>query len=271
MLRRLRCFTSVTFCACVVATSVLADNGRHGLSAFGDLKYPADFAHFGWVNPDAPKGGRIATIGTGALTTFDSFNNFILKGDPAQGLELLFDSLMTRATDEPDAVYALVARSAELAADRKSVTFRLRSEAKFADGSALTADDVVFTFATLKQKGHPNYRVLLRDVSEAQALDQASVRFSFTGTQIRDLPLTVASLPILSKAFYANREFEQTTRLGNLAFGEPYAAQVITGTPGVRHQPKRGFEMRCSFVITLLLREQAAEEVVRLAWSAVHL
>jgi microcin C transport system substrate-binding protein len=190
---------------------VAADSGRHGLSAFGDLKYPADFTHFGWVNPDAPKGGRIATIGTGALTTFDSFNNFILKGDAAQGLELLFDSLMTRATDEPDAVYGLVARSAELAADGKSVTFRLRPEAKFADGSPLTSDDVVFSFATLKEKGHPSYRVLLRDVVEAQASDPATVRYLFTGTQIRDLPLTVAGLPILSKAYYASRDFEQTT------------------------------------------------------------
>jgi microcin C transport system substrate-binding protein len=194
-----------------LSTSVAADGGRHGLSAFGDLKYPADFMHFGWVNPDAPKGGRIATIGTGALTTFDSFNNFILKGDAAQGLELLFDSLMTRATDEPDAVYGLVARSAELAADGKSVTFRLRPEAKFADGSPLTSDDVVFSFATLKEKGHPSYRVLLRDVVEAQAPDAATVRYQFTGTQIRDLPLTVAGLPILSKAYYASRDFEQTT------------------------------------------------------------
>jgi len=221
MLRRLRFFTSVAFCVCVSATNAPADNGQHGLSAFGDLKYPADFAHFGWVNPDAPKGGRIATIGTGALTTFDSFNNFILKGDPAQGLELLFDSLMTRATDEPDAVYGLIARSAELAGDGKSVTFQLRSEARFADGSPLTADDVVFTFTTLKEKGHPNYRILLRDVAEAQALDPTRVRFSFTGTQVRDLPLTVAGLPILSKAYYASHEFEQTTLEPPLGSG-PY-------------------------------------------------
>ena len=210
MPRRLRFFASVVFCACL-STSVAADGGRHGLSAFGDLKYPADFTHFGWVNPDAPKGGRIATIGTGALTTFDSFNNFILKGDAAQGLELLFDTLMTRATDEPDAVYGLVAGSAELATDGKSVSFRLRPEAKFADGSPLTSDDVVFSFTTLKQKGHPSYRVLLRDVVEVQAPDPATVRYLFTGTQIRDLPLTVASLPILSKAYYATRDFEQTT------------------------------------------------------------
>ncbi|HEU0058898.1 MAG TPA: extracellular solute-binding protein [Hyphomicrobiaceae bacterium] len=220
MSKRLRFFTSVAFCACL-STGAAADGGRHGLSAFGDLKYPADFPHFGWVNPDAPKGGRIATIGTGALTTFDSFNSFILKGDAAQGLELLFDSLMTRATDEPDAVYGLIARSAELAADGKSVTFRLRPEAKFADGSPLTADDVVFTFTTLKEKGHPSYRVLLRDVVEAQAPDPATVRYVFTGTQIRDLPLTVAGLPVLSKAYYGSRDFEQTTLEPPLGSG-PY-------------------------------------------------
>jgi microcin C transport system substrate-binding protein len=220
MSKRLRFFTSVAFCACL-STGAAADGGRHGLSAFGDLKYPADFPHFGWVNPDAPKGGRIATIGTGALTTFDSFNSFILKGDAAQGLELLFDSLMTRATDEPDAVYGLIARSAELAADGKSVTFRLRPEAKFADGSLLTADDVVFTFTTLKEKGHPSYRVLLRDVVEAQAPDPATVRYVFTGTQIRDLPLTVAGLPVLSKAYYGSRDFEQTTLEPPLGSG-PY-------------------------------------------------
>ena len=220
MPRRLPFLTCLAFAACF-CTGALADNGRHGLSAFGDLKYPADFTHFGWVNPNAPKGGRLATIGTAALTTFDSFNNFILKGDPAQGLELLFDSLMTRATDEPDAVYGLVARSAELAADRKSVIFRLRSEAKFSDGSPITADDVAFTFATLKEKGHPNYRVLLRDVSQAEVVDPGTVRYIFTGTQIRDLPLTVASLPILSKAYYATHDFEQTTLEPPLGSG-PY-------------------------------------------------
>ena len=86
---------------------------RHGLSAFDVLKYPADFKHFEWVNPDAPKGGRLALIGPAARTTFDNLNGFILKGDAAQGLDLLFNSLMTRSPDEPDAVYGVVARSAE--------------------------------------------------------------------------------------------------------------------------------------------------------------
>src|SRR5262245_42775206 len=220
MPRRFCFFAYLALCACCAAGAAAAD-GRHGLSAFGDLKYAPDFTHFGWVNPEAPKGGRIATIGTAALTTFDSFNNFILKGDPAQGLDLVYDSLMTRATDEPDAVYALVAHTAELAADGKSVTFRLRGEAKFADGSPLTADDVVFTLTTLKQKGHPNYRVLLRDVVEAVAADPLTVRYSFTGTQIRDLPVTVASLPILSKSYYTTRDFEQTTLEPPLGSG-PY-------------------------------------------------
>jgi microcin C transport system substrate-binding protein len=188
-----------------------ADNGKHGLSTFGELKYPADFKHFEWVNPDAPKGGRLATIGTVARTSFDSFNNFILKGDPAQGLEYLYDSLMARALDEPDAVYGLVAHSAEVAPDRSSVVFRLRPEAKFADGSALTADDVVFTLNTFKEKGHPIYRVQLRDVEKAEAIDPLTVRYIFAGSQTRDLALVVAGLPILPKAYYATREFDQTT------------------------------------------------------------
>jgi microcin C transport system substrate-binding protein len=150
-------------------------------------------------------------IGTAALTTFDSFNSFILKGDAAQGLAHLYDSLMTRALDEPDAVYNLVAHSALVAPDRSSATFRMRPEAKFADGTALTAHDVVFTFDILKEKGHPAYRVQLKDVTKAEALDPHTVRFTFTGTETRDLPLVVASLSILPKAYYAMREFDQTT------------------------------------------------------------
>src|SRR5687767_6490529 len=176
-----------------------ADGPTHGLSAFGDLKYKADFPHFDWVNPDAPKGGRMATIGTGALTTFDSFNGFILKGDAAQGVGLLFDSLMTSSGDEPDAVYGLVARSAELAPDRSSVVFHMRPEARFADGSALTADDVVFSLDILKEKGHPAIRSQLGNVAKAEASDAHTVRFTFAVANNRDLPLVVAGLPVLSK------------------------------------------------------------------------
>lgn len=207
MLTRL---TALTIAAAALATTASAEP-RHGLSAFGELKYPADFKHFEYVNPGAPKGGRLAMIGTAGRTTFDSFNNYILKGDSAQGLEYLFDSLMTRALDEPDAVYGLVAASAEVALDGKSVTFTMRPEAKFADGTPVTADDVVFSFETLKQKGHPNFGLSLRDVVKAEALDPHTVRYEFTGDLIRDLPLVVAELPILSKAYYTARPFDQTS------------------------------------------------------------
>src|SRR5215813_11459333 len=140
---------------------VTAEGPRHGLSAFGELKYPPDFKAFEWVNPDAPKGGRLATIGTAARTTFDSFNAFILKGDPAQGLENVYDSLMTSSLDEPDSIYGLVADAASLAPDHSTATFHLRATPRFADGSPLTADDVVFTFFTLKEKGHPVYQMEL--------------------------------------------------------------------------------------------------------------
>ena len=161
-----------------------------------------------------------------SVTTFNSLNNYILKGDAAQGLELLFDSLMTPATDEPDAVYGLVAESAEVGDDGKSVTFYLRPEAKFSDGTPVTADDVAFSFDTLKEKGHPIYRQMLQDVVKAEALDPATVRYAFQGELVRDLPLTVAQLPIFSKAYYSTRPFEQTTLEPPLGSG-PYLVDSI--------------------------------------------
>lgn len=194
---------------------------RHGLSIFGDLKYPADFKHFDYVNPNAPKGGRASQIGSAGVTTFDSFNGFILKGDAAQGLDLLFDTLMARAMDEPDAVYGLVAETADLADDGMSVTFKLRPEATFADGSALTAEDVVFSFDTIKSKGHPALSSQIRDVESAEALDTYTVRYTFKGTLTRDLPVNVATLPILSKAYYTEHPFEETSLTPPLGSG-PY-------------------------------------------------
>ncbi len=195
---------------------------RHGLSVFGDLKYPPHFSHFDYVNPDAPKGGRASQIGSAGTTSFDSFNNFILKGDRAQGLELLYDSLMVRADDEPDAVYGLIAKSADVAPDSMSVVFRLRPEARFADGTPVTADDVVFTLEALKTKGHPSFRLALRDVVKAEALDQHTVRYNFTGSLVRDLPIEVSMLPVLPKAFYDKTDFEKTALEPPLGSG-PYA------------------------------------------------
>ncbi|QIG48847.1 ABC transporter substrate-binding protein [Nordella sp. HKS 07] len=193
-----------------LVTPALAEP-RQGLSAFGDLKYPPDFKHFDYVNPDAPKGGRLASRGTLAIDTFDSFNNYILKGNPAQNLELLFDTLMVRANDEPDAVYGLVAKSADLAPDKKSVTFQLREEARFSDGSKLTAEDVCDTFRLISTEGNERIRIVIRDVEKCEVLSPYEVRYSFKGENTRDLPLMVAELPILSKAYYAKVDFTKST------------------------------------------------------------
>jgi microcin C transport system substrate-binding protein len=194
---------------------------RHGLSIFGELKYSPDFQHFDYVNPDAPKGGRMVTMGTGGANTYDTLNQYILKGDAAQGLDFLFDSLMVRAQDEPDAVYGLVAKSADVAPDGLSVTFKLRPEAKFADGTPLTAADVIYSFTVLKEKGHPAISMTLHDVVSAEALDPETVRYTFKGTLTRDLPIIVAQLPVLSKAYYSKQPFEETSLKPPLGSG-PY-------------------------------------------------
>ncbi|MHA1165044.1 MAG: ABC transporter substrate-binding protein, partial [Alphaproteobacteria bacterium] len=183
-----KAFLSCAIALVLFAGAANAAERRHGLSTFGNLKYAADFTHFDYVNPQAPKGGRLSMIGTAGLITFNSLNGFILKGDAAQGLGYLFDSLMTPAQDEPDSMYGLVAKSVELADDRRSVTFYLRGEARFADGSPLRAQDVVNAFTLLKEKGHPRIALQLRDVEKVEALDASTVRYHFTGNQIRDLP-----------------------------------------------------------------------------------
>ncbi len=199
---------------------------RHGLSAFGDLKYAPGFAHFDYVNPDAPRGGRMVTVGTSGLASFDSLNPFILKGDPADGLDMLFDSLMTRAMDEPDAVYGLIAEWADVAPDGKSVTFSLRPRARFADGTPVTAADVCFTLGLFKKQAHPRYRVSLRDVVSCKVLDDRKVRYDFTGGNTRDLPRVVATLPVLSKAFYADHDFTRATLTAPLGSG-PYRVKEL--------------------------------------------
>ena len=223
-MRRCASFSQICLLVLIVAvycTSPASAAPRHGLSAFGDLKYPEGFLHFDYVNPKAPKGGTLSQMSTSSVTTFDSFNRYILKGDSADGLELLFDSLMQRAWDEPDAMYGLVARAAEVAADKKSVTFWMRPEARFADGTKVTSADVVFSFKVIKEKGHPLFRIQLRDVVGAEALAPLVVKYTFKGTEIRDLPLIVAGLPIFSKAYYSRVDFAKTSLKPPLGSG-PY-------------------------------------------------
>ncbi len=193
----------------------------HGVSAFGDLKYPPDFQHFEYANPDAPKGGTWST-GYGAVT-FDSFNPFILKGNAAEGVSgLVFDSLMATAADEPDSMYGLIAETAELPGDRSWVAFDLRPEAVFQDGSPITADDVVFSFETLRDKGHPTYRVLLEPVTGVTAEGPRRVRYEFAADAAkRDLPMLVAGLPVFSKKYYTEHDFAESNLTPPLGSG-PY-------------------------------------------------
>ncbi len=188
----------------------------HGMSAFGDLKYPADFPHFSYVNPSAPKGGSFSQIGPNRqfnqnFLTFNSLNSYILRGDAAQGMELTFASLMARSGDEPDAMYGLAARAVKISDDGLTYRFLLRPAAKFHDGSKLTAHDVAFSLTTLKEKGHPIITQLLRDFKGAEAEDDLTVIARFAEKRGRDVPLFVASLPIFSKAYYSKKPFEEST------------------------------------------------------------
>jgi len=188
----------------------------HGLSVFGDLKYPADFHHFDYVNLAAPKGGTFSTIPSvrtynQSYFTFSSLNAFILKGEGAQGMDLVFATLMARAGDEPDAVYGLAAKSVQISADKLTYRFTMRPEARFHDGSKLTAHDAAFSLTTLKTKGHPLILQQMRDMVKAEALDDATVVVTFAEKRARDVPLYIASLPIFSKVYYTARPFDEST------------------------------------------------------------
>ncbi len=199
---------------------------RHGLSVFGDLKYGPGFKHFDYVNPTAPKGG---TIRIWALETFETLNPFILKGRKESLNFMIFDSLMVRAMDEPDAMYGLVAESVELPEDRTWIAFTLNPAARFHDGTPITADDVVFTFDTLIKKGHPRYRIVYRDVARAQAQGPRRVKFTFKPGFHRDLPTQLAALPVLSRAYYGKVEFNKTSFVPPLSSGPYRVAKLEPG------------------------------------------
>jgi microcin C transport system substrate-binding protein len=203
-----------------VPKSALADDGqaadRHGMSAFGDLKYPADFPNFSYVNPNAPKGGAysewVSSRGyNGSFLTFNSLNAYILKGEGALGMDYTFAALMARSGDEPDAMYGFAAKSVRISDDGLTYRFTLRPEAKFHDGTQLTAQDVAWSLTTLKDKGHPIITQHLREFTTAEAPDDRTVVVHFTEKRGRDLPLFVAGLPIFSRAYYAKRPFDEST------------------------------------------------------------
>ena len=217
-----------------LAQNIALDADRHGMSAFGDLQYPADFPNFAYVNPNAPKGGvfseAVSSRGyNGSFLTFDSLNAYILKGNGALGMDYNFASLMGRSADEPDAMYGLAAKSVRISDNGLTYRFALREGAKFHDGTPITAHDVVWSLTTLKEKGHPIITQLLRDFTGAEAIDDRIVVAKVGARRGRDVPLFVAGLPIFSRAFYAKNEFDQTTLTPPLGSGPYKVGRVEVG------------------------------------------
>ncbi len=181
---------------------------RHGLSLMGEPKYPEGFTHFDYVNPDAPRGGRVRLS---AFGTFDSFNPFITTGNPASGTSLVYDTLMASSFDEAGSEYGLIAEAVRHPADYSSVTFRLRPEARFHDGKPVTVEDVIWSFDTLK-KISPFHNRYYRNVTRAEASGEREVTFRFDEAGNRELPQIVGQIPILPKHWWEATDANGNTR-----------------------------------------------------------
>lgn len=193
----------------------------HALAMHGEPKYGPDFGHFEYVNPDAPKGGTIRQFGIGS---FDSFNQFIIKGDP--GPSSTIETLLTNSDDEAFTEYGLLAESIEVPDDRSWVAFNLRPEARWHDGKPITAEDVIFSFSILKEKGLPFFRAYYASVTAAEMLGERKVKFTFEGGVNRELPLIMGQLPVLPKHYWETREFDRSTLEPPLASG-PYKVETF--------------------------------------------
>ena len=180
----------------------------HALSLTGEPKYGPDFTHLDYADPAAPKGGEIKQY---AIGSYDSLNPFIVRGVSAAGLGLLYESLMASPADEISAEYGLIAETIEFPEDLSWVAFTLRPEARWHDGSPITPEDVIFSLNTLKEKGAPFYRFYYANVVEAEAVGPRKVRFTFSGPPNRELPQIMGQLSVLPKAYFANRDFEETS------------------------------------------------------------
>jgi microcin C transport system substrate-binding protein len=197
-------------------------SAAHAYAQFGDIKYPAGFQHWDYVNPDAPKGGEIRMVPPTTPTNYDKFNPFTLKGfEPAGESDLLFETLLTGNSDEPTTAYGLLADDVSVAPDRLSATFHLNPKARFQDGKPVLAADVVHSFRTLTSgKAAPQYRVYFAEVKDAKELDERTVRFDFLRPN-RELPLIVGGLPVFSREWGQGKPFDEVVTEVPIASG-PY-------------------------------------------------
>lgn len=195
----------------------------HALAMHGLPKYTAEFTHFDYVNPDAPKGGVLRQASFGA---FDTFNPFSVKGTAAPGIGLLFDTLMVESLDEPFSEYGLIAEKIELAPDRSWVAFDLNPLARFSDGQPVTPADVIFTFNTLREKGVPQYRYYFGDVLRVRQEGTQRVVFEFKEKGNRELPLILGQMPVLSQKDWEGKDFTATTLVPPIGTG-PYRVKAF--------------------------------------------
>lgn len=213
--------------SCIAAFQVHAGvTISHATAIHGQPKYGPNFNHFDYVNPNAPKGG---TLRKHTIGTYDSLNPFIVKGLPAAGMGLLFDTLTYQSADEASSEYGLIAETIEVPHDYKWVAYTLREEARFHDGTPLSAEDVVFSFELLTTRGSPHYRNYYQSVESVEILGPRKVRFNFNEGMNRELPAIVGQLPVLSKAYWSGRQFEKTSLDPPLGNG-PY--QIESLEPG---------------------------------------
>lgn len=207
--------------------------GSYGIAIYGDMKYPSDFTHFDYANPDAPKGGKLrqAVVSDG----YDSFNVVTPKGHPAAGINLIYESLMAQSDDEPFALYGWLADDVHLADDRSSIAFHIRNEARWHDGKPITADDVIFSFNTFVEHGAPLYKLYYGDVADVKKLDDKTVRFNFKTTKNKELPLILGQLSILPKHYWESRDITRTTLEPPLGSG-PYRIRDFEGNRYITYE-----------------------------------
>ncbi|KWE34572.1 extracellular solute-binding protein [Burkholderia territorii] len=197
-----------------------AAHAAHAIAQYGEPKYPPGFKHFDYVNPDAPKGGTLVLANPNRLTSFDKFNPFTMRGNPAPGIDMLFESLATGSMDEPASAYGLLADDIAVAPDRRSVTFHLNSRARFSNGDPVTAEDVRFSFDTLKSKlAAPQFGAYFAEIAKAVVVDSATVRFEFRSAN-RELPLIAGGVPVFSRKWGLRADGSRIP-FDQLAFEQP--------------------------------------------------
>ena len=274
---------SLGLIACAVSSA--AAKPRHAIAMHGDPALPADFTHFPYANPDAPKGGNITYCVVGS---FDNLNPFIIRSlrTTERGMidtifgNLVFESLMQRSADEAFSIYGLIAESVEMDNDRTFIEFKLNPAAKWSDGTPVTPDDVIFTYEVFTEKGRPPYSDRMKKIAKIEKTGERSVRFTFNEKADREFPLIVALTPILPKHAFNKETFDQTTLKPLIGSGPYRVAKVVAGERivfernpdywGANIPSKRGIDNYDTITIEYFLNANAQFEAFKKGICAIH-